>query len=231
MKFVYPWMLALLALVPVMGAVWLWLRARTEKRLDGFIAPALQARLMPRSPGLFRVQAALVLAGLLLVVFAAARPQWGHSEQTFQARSRNVVVALDVSRSMLATDVRPNRLERAKADVVDLIDSLEGDRCALVAFRRTGVLTCPLTTDHAFLRSALEKAGPESAPRGETDLGGAIRTALDALDPAADDHNAILLISDGGDLRGGALDAARAAAKRNVPIFTEIRRASCRERV
>ena len=220
MKFVYPWMLALLALVPVMGAVWLWLRARTEKRLDGFVAPALQGRLMPRSPGLFRVQAALVLAGLLLVVFAAARPQWGHSEQTFQARSRNVVVALDVSRSMLATDVRPNRLERAKADVVDLIDSLEGDRCALVAFRRTGVLLCPLTTDHGFLRAALEGATPDSAPRGETDLGGAIKTALDALDPAADDHNAILLISDGGDLRGNALEAARAAAKRNIPIFT-----------
>lgn len=220
MKFVYPWMLALLALVPVMGAVWLWLRTRTEKRLNGFVAPALQGRLMPRSPGLFRAQAALVLAGLLLVVFAAARPQWGHSEQKFQARTRNVVVALDVSRSMLATDVRPNRLERAKADVVDLIDSLEGDRCALVAFRRTGVLLCPLTTDHGFLRAALEGATPDSAPRGETDLGGAIRTALDALDPAADDHNAILLISDGGDLRGNALDAARAAAKRNIPIFT-----------
>ena len=220
MKFVYPWMLALLALVPIMGAVWLWLRARTEKRLNGFVAPALQKRLMPRSPGLFRVQAALVLAGLLFVVFAAARPQWGHSEQKFQARTRNVVVALDVSRSMLATDVRPNRLERAKADVVDLIDSLEGDRCALVAFRRTGVLLCPLTTDHGFLRAALEGATPDSAPRGETDLGGAIRTALDALDPAADDHNAILLISDGGDLRGNALDAARAAAKRNIPIFT-----------
>ncbi len=220
MKFVYPWMLALLALVPVMGAVWLWLRTRTEKRLNGFVAPALQKRLMPRSPGLFRVQAALVLAGLLFVVFAAARPQWGHSEQKFRARTRNVVVALDVSRSMLATDVRPNRLERAKADVVDLIDSLEGDRCALVAFRRTGVLLCPLTTDHGFLRAALEGATPDSAPRGETDLGGAIRTALDALDPAADDHNAILLISDGGDLRGNALDAARAAAKRNIPIFT-----------
>ena len=168
MKFVYPWMLALLVLVPVMGAVWLWLRTRTEKRLNGFVAPALQGRLMPRSPGLFRVQAGFVLAGLLFVVFAAARPQWGHSEQKFQARTRNVVVVLDVSRSMLATDVRPNRLERAKADVVDLIDSLEGDRCALVAFRRTGVLLCPLTTDHGFLRAALEGATPDSAPRAES---------------------------------------------------------------
>ena len=161
-----------------------------------------------------------MLAGLALVLFAAARPQWGHSAQKMQARTRNVVVALDVSRSMLATDVRPNRLERAKADIADLIDSLEGDRCALVAFRRTGVLLCPLTTDHGFLRSTLESVSPESAPRGETDLGSAIRAALAALDPAADDHNAIILISDGGDLRGGARDAAHLAARRNVPVFT-----------
>ncbi len=220
MKFVYPWMLILVALVPVAGAFWVWLRARTERRLNGLVAPSLQRRLMPRNPGLFNLQATLLLTGLFLVVFAAARPQLGHSSQKFEARSRNVVVALDVSRSMLAEDLQPNRLERAKADVADLIDSLEGDRCALVAFRRTGVLLCPLTTDHAFLRAALEGATPDSAPRGETDLGGAIKTALDALDPAADDHNAILLISDGGDLRGGALDAARAVAKRNVPIFT-----------
>ena len=220
MKFVNPWMLVLVALVPVAGAWWVFLRARAEKRLSGLVAPALQGRLLPRNPRLFNLQAALLLSGLALVLFATARPQWGHSSQKMQARTRNVVVALDVSRSMLAADVRPNRLERAKADVADLIDSLEGDRCAIVAFRRTGVLLCPLTTDHGFLRSTLESATPESAPRGETDLGSAIRTSLDALDPAADDHNAIILISDGGDLRGGARDAARLAAKRNVPVFT-----------
>ncbi len=220
MKFVYPWMLILVALVPVAGAFWVYLRARADKKLDGLVAPALQARLLPRAPRLFSLQAALLLAGLFLIVFAAARPQWGHSNQKIEARSRNVVVALDVSRSMLAADVRPNRLERAKADIADLIDSLEGDRCALVAFRRTGELLCPLTTDHAFLRSTLEGMTPESAPRGETDLGAAIKTSLEALDPAMDDHNAIILVSDGGDLRGGALASARAAAKRNVPIFT-----------
>ena len=221
MKFVYPWMLVLVALVPVTAALWIFLRARAERRLEKIVAPALMSRLLPRNSGrIARLQMPLMVAGLLLVAFAAARPQWGHSQVKIQARSRNVVVALDVSRSMLVADVRPNRLERAKADVADLIDSLEGDRCALVAFRRTGVLLCPLTTDHAFLRSALEGAAPESAPRGETDLGAAIRTSLDALDPATDDHNAIILISDGGDLRGGALDAAALAKKRNIPIFT-----------
>jgi Ca-activated chloride channel family protein len=165
-------------------------------------------------------QAILLLSGLALCLFAAARPQWGRSSQTVAAKSRNVVVAIDVSRSMLAADVRPNRLERAKADIADLIDSLEGDRCALVAFRQKGVLLCPLTTDRAFLRSALETANPDSAPRGETDLGAAIRTALQALDPAMDDHNAIILVSDGGDLRNNALAGAEVAKKRGIPIFT-----------
>ena len=221
MKFVYPQMLALVALVPLAGAFWIFLRARATRRLERIVAPALAGRLLPGGNGrLAQLQLPLMVAGLSLIAFAAARPQWGHSSEKLEARSRNVVVALDVSRSMLVEDVRPNRLERAKADIADLIDSLEGDRCALVAFRRTGVLLCPLTTDHAFLRSALEGAAPESAARGETDLGAAVRASLDALDPAADDHNAIILISDGGDLRGGALDAAALAKKRNVPVFT-----------
>ena len=220
MKFVYPWMLALVAIVPVAGALWVFLRARADKRLAAFVAPSLQARLLPRHPRLFSLQAVLLLTGLAFVFFAASRPQWGQSEQKAEVRSRNVVIALDVSRSMLAEDVRPNRLERAKADLADLVSSLDGDRCALVAFRRTGVLLCPLTTDYAFIRSAIEDAGPHSAPRGETDLGSAIRTALGALDPAKDEHNAIILISDGGDLRGGALQAAEEAKKRSVPVFT-----------
>jgi len=184
------------------------------------VAPALQGRLLPNRPKTFVVQAMLLLSGLALCLFAAARPQWGHSTQVVAAKSRNVVVALDVSRSMLAADVRPNRLERAKADIADLVDSLEGDRCALVAFRQKGVLLCPLTTDRAFLRSALETATPESAPRGETDLGAAIRTALQALDPMMNDHNAIILVSDGGDLRNNALEGAAVAKKRGIPIFT-----------
>ena len=168
MRFVNPWMLVLVLLVPVAGVFWTFLRARSEARLRGLVAPALQARLLPNRPKTFVVQAMLLLSGLALCLFAAARPQWGHSTQVVAAKSRNVVVALDVSRSMLAADVRPNRLERAKADIADLVDSLEGDRCALVAFRQKGVLLCPLTTDRAFLRSALETATPESAPRGET---------------------------------------------------------------
>ena len=213
MRFVNPIFLILTVIVPVAGLWWAFLRARREKALQRITLS------VPKS-SVSGLQLGLVIAGLALSLFAAARPQWGRVTEKTVERSRNVVVAIDVSRSMLAQDVRPNRLERAKADVADLIDSLDGDRCALVAFRRTGVVICPLTTDHAYLRSALEQLTPESAPRGETDLGSAIRAALDALDPAADDHNAIILISDGGDLRGEALQNAELAKKRGIPIFT-----------
>ena len=220
MRFAFPLLLVLVAAVPLAAVWWLFLQARREKSLERLVAPALRARLMPPGANLWGLQAFLVVMGLALSLFAASRPQWGKSTEKVVERSRNVVVAIDVSRSMLAEDVRPNRLERVKADVADLIDSLEGDRCALVAFRRMGLVICPLTTDHGFLRSALEQLSPDSAPRGETDLGGAIRASLDALDPAADDHNAIILISDGGDLRGEALKNAELAKKRGIPIFT-----------
>lgn len=213
MRFVNPFFLILTALVPVAGLWWAFLRARREKALKKITLA------VPKS-SVSGVQMGLVIVGLALSLFAAARPQWGKTTEKMVERSRNVVIAIDVSRSMLAEDVRPNRLERAKADVADLIDSLEGDRCALVAFRRTGVVICPLTTDHGYLRSALEQLTPESAARGETDLGSAIRAALDALDPAADDHNAIIMISDGGDLRGEAMQNAELAKKRGIPIFT-----------
>ena len=213
MRFVNPIFLILTAIVPIAGLWWAFLRVRREKALQKITLS------VPKS-SVSGLQMGLVIAGLILALFAAARPQWGRVTEKTIERSRNVVVAIDVSRSMLAQDVRPNRLERAKADVADLIDSLDGDRCALVAFRRTGVVICPLTTDHAYLRSALEQLTPESAPRGETDLGSAIRAVLDALDPAADDHNAIILISDGGDLRGEALQNAEIAKKRGIPIFT-----------
>ena len=213
MTFANPAFLVLTAVVPLAGLWWAFLRARREKAL------AKIALRVPKAPA-SGLQFALVLAGLALVLFAASRPRWGRVTERVAARSRNVVVAIDVSRSMLAADVRPNRLERAKADVADLVDALGGDRCALVAFRRTGVAICPLTTDRAYLRGALEQMSPDSAPRGETDLGSAIRASLDALDPAADDHNAIIMISDGGDLRGEAIANAELAAKRGVPIFT-----------
>lgn len=221
MRFVYPWLLLLLSIIPLVGMIWLWLDQRAQQRLARLVNPALQNKLMPiQAKSVRHLQFLLVFSGLTLLIFAAARPQWGRKDERVITRGRNLIIALDVSRSMLATDVHPNRLERAKTDIMDLIEDLDGDRAALLAFRNKGSLLCPLTTDYAFLRQALDGVTPESAARGETDLGDAIRKSLEALDPALDEYNAILLISDGEDLKGDAVSVAKLAGERNIPIFT-----------
>ncbi len=226
MRFGYPVLLIFVAIVPVAGFVWSLMKARREKALTRLTLN------VPQVP-FAGVQTTCILLGLFLVLFAASRPQWGKTMEKRIARSRNVVVAIDVSRSMLAGDVFPSRLKRAKADVADLIDALEDDRCSLVAFRKTAKALFPLTNDRAHLHNALESMDENSAPRGETDLGSAIRESLRVIekmhvDPESgepvkdwrDDHSAVIIISDGGDLKGEALQNAEYAKAHGVPVFT-----------
>lgn len=218
---VYPWVLFLVWGVPLWGVLAWQSQSRARLRIARFIHPSLQPRLCPpRSHGRHLAQIFLAALGLILSLLAAARPQWGHREETVWVRGRDLVIALDVSRSMLANDVHPSRLERAKADVLDLIKALRGDRAALVAFRRKATLLCPLTTDYAFLRQAVESAGPHSAPPGETNLADAILKAMEAFGSEDASHKAIILISDGEDLVGESLQAAEHAARQGIPIFT-----------
>ena len=126
MRFANPIFLVFSLLVPVAGLWWTFLRARREKALT-------KLTLKVPTSSVSGLQTACVVVGLFLALFAAARPQWGKSLEKSVTRARNVVIAIDVSRSMLAQDVRPNRLERAKADVADLVDSLEGARLSRFA--------------------------------------------------------------------------------------------------
>ncbi|MFO7871593.1 MAG: VWA domain-containing protein, partial [Kiritimatiellia bacterium] len=149
-----------------------------------------------------------------------AGPRWGVREAAVYRKGRDVAVVLDVSRSMLAEDVAPNRLRRAKTAVLDLLDEMDGGRVGIVAFRKRAVLLCPMTTDYSFARHALETAGLHSAPPGPTDLGEGIRYALDMFRESANRHLAIIVISDGEDLSAQAVSSAEEAAERNIPVFT-----------
>ncbi len=215
--FLHPSVLILLWLPPLWAGLALALRAGRRARAARLAGRAAAAR--ASGGGVFVLQVALCAAGLELAVLALARPQWGEREVRAETSSRNLLVLLDVSRSMLAGDVRPSRLARAKADLADLVPQLRGDRAALVAFRKSAVTLCPFTTDTAFLLEAIEGAEPDSAPRGETDLGSALEGALATLKPLGDAHNAILLVSDGEDLTGRAERAAKECGQRGIPVF------------
>ncbi len=217
MQLLHPaWLLALWPL-PFFGAAAALARRRRARRL-ALLGPRAAATAR-RGDRRFAVQLSLCLAGFAFAAFALARPWWGQRDEETFVSSRNVIVLLDVSRSMLARDVRPSRLGRAKADLSDLARDLDGDRACLVAFRANAQTLCPFTADTGFFLEALDAAGPDSAARGETDLGGALSAALALLRDRGGDHNAILLVSDGEDLSGTALAAAKQCGEAHIPVF------------
>ncbi|MBL8843900.1 MAG: VWA domain-containing protein [Planctomycetes bacterium] len=214
------WLQSLWLLLPL---AWLLIRGERRRRAAAtrFAAPLLAAQLLPPLGGArpwWRI--ACTLLGLAALAVAAAGPRLGLRVEPTQQRGADLLVLLDVSRSMLSEDVAPNRLERARSDVRDLVDRLEGHRVGLVLFAGKATLACPLTFDKAFFRAALAEAGPGSAPLGGTAIGDALRTALEALPAAGEREQALLLITDGEDHESMPLEAARAAAERGVRLFT-----------
>ncbi len=221
MTFLHPSLLFLLWIVPISGAIWIWIARHRPRSASRFISGALAVRLLPPTDtARFAVQLALLLSGALLALLAAARPTWGARPERVYQRGRDLIIALDVSRSMLARDVHPSRLGRAKADLQDLARILHGDRVGLVAFRGKAITLCPLTTDYAFFSQMLDNAGVDSAPAGETDIGMALDRAVEAFDATEGAHRAVVLVSDGEDLAGRSKDAAQRAREKGVVVFT-----------
>ncbi len=197
-----------------------WLDRRGGGALDLLLGPALRPRLV-KGLNPFRRQLRLWLLGLSAVclVVALMRPQFGIRHVAAPRIGAEIMVALDVSQSMLAEDVAPNRLERAKAEIVDLLSYLDGDQVGLIAFAGRATVLAPLTPDFSFLRLVLDGAGPHSVSRGGTRLEEPIRKAVEGFGPAADASRAILLITDGEDHDSFPLDAAEAAAEQGIAII------------
>ena len=220
MTFVHSTILLLLWLVIVPGLFLIWTHRRHKQRVLRIVHQNTLKNLRNKpSDIVFNIQLALLLSSFILTIIALARPQWGQREEVVWSSGRNVLILLDVSRSMLANDVHPNRLERAKADIMDLVVDLKGDRAGIMVFRNGTSLLCPFTTDIAFLKQTLEGITIDSAPRGETDIGSAISAALTTFKELGTDHNAVILISDGEDLSGKANEYAKKAGESGIPIF------------
>ena len=188
-------------------------RARRLARVIGRRAGVLAMELGPVRR---RVRRALVSIALLLAAIAVMQPMWGVSVRRVEQRRLDVIVCLDVSRSMLARDVSPSRLQRAQRQIRDLSARMCGDRLGLVVFAGEARLMVPLTRDMASFAELAALAEPISVRRGGTDLGAALTVARAAFDDDA--HGVVLLITDGEDLEQRGLRAAETLAKANTVV-------------
>ncbi|MDQ3037540.1 MAG: VWA domain-containing protein [Myxococcota bacterium] len=222
----------LLALVPVLAALpvfaW-WMRGRAAARFGN---PETTAMLVAGRSGPWRAtRAVLFVSAITLTVGALAGPQWGSRTRVLRKRGIDVVVVLDFSKSMLARDVRPSRIERAKAEVVRFIQELDGDRVGVVAFAGE-TMEFPMTTDYAALELFFRDLGPYDMPVGGTAIGRALTSAQHLLERAAPRGGAdraapeqarsrvVILMTDGEDHEGDPVAVARELAEQGVRVYT-----------
>ena len=221
MTFANPHMLWLLLVIPPALLAFFWWAARTRQRL---LTQFIQARLLPAlTVGISATRQKIRLGCLVLAVvgliLALARPQWGFDWEEMKLRGLDIVVAIDTSKSMLAEDIAPNRLARAKLAALELMQRARSDRLGLVAFAGSAFLQCPLTIDDAAFRQSVEALNVNIIPLGGTAIAEAIETALTAF-KEGDNYKVLVLFTDGEDHDSGALEAAEKAAKAGLRIFT-----------
>ena len=212
------WLLAAVIALAVAGARWL---ARRAASMRAFAEAGLLERLTPDVDRRRRAwRLALRVAALAVIVVAIAGPRWGFQWQKVEREGIDLIVAIDTSRSMLTEDVKPNRLERAKLAVLDLLKLLQGDRIGLVAFAGTAFLECPLTLDYSAFERSLHSIDVGIIPRGGTALERAIDASLGGFEARQGKHEALILITDGEDHEGDAEAAAKRAMEAGVKVFT-----------
>ena len=202
-----------------------WLFHRHDRRQRAALAAFASRHLLEKltasiSPARRTVKRFLLLFGLACLFVALARPQAGYLWQETQQRSVDILFAVDTSKSMLTQDVKPDRLTRARMAVDDLADRLDGDRLGLVAFAGEAFLECPLTLDGDAFRQSVDALDTTTIPRGGTDISSAIREAQEAFRAEPGSTKLLILMTDGEDLEGSAVDAAKEAAKDGLKIDT-----------
>jgi len=220
MNLAHPWILHFLWLAPLTALLFIVHNRQKTRAMERFAEPELLKRLTGDVRRGRRVlRSACLLAALILMILALAGPRWGSHYQEVSQRGVDILIVLDVSRSMLVEDVEPNRLERAKREISDFISVVQGDRLGLVAFAGAAFTQCTLTLDYGALAMFLTSLGPTMVPVPGTDLGAALQTATSAFDAASETDKVILLITDGEDNEDRGLQAAREAAKKGIKIF------------
>lgn len=220
MTFTHPDLLYLVWLVPVCVLLFLYGHKRRARIMADYGDAHTLQTISIRSGRLKTwCKHGLLLISLASIIVALAGLNYGHTWERIERKGVSIVLALDCSRSMLAKDIQPDRLERAKWEIRDLLNMLQGDKVGLVAFAGTAFLQCPVTLDYSGFGLFLQALSPDSMPVGGTDLNAAIETAMQAFDPEESSEKAIILITDGEKTMGDPLGAAKKAADEHIKIF------------
>jgi len=220
MQFAKPEYLYLLISIPLFIAGWLFTERRRRRALGELSDPRLLALLTDSlHAGRRRAKIILALTALLLLVVAAARPQMGSQLELVEQRGLDIMVVLDISSSMLARDIAPSRLDKAKLEVNDLLQRLPAASTGLVVFAGSSFVQFPLTTDVQAARTLLEAARPEIVSLPGTAIGDAIRRATQAFNEKTLKYKVVLLLTDGEDHNSDPLGAARQAAEQGVVVY------------
>jgi len=210
-----------LILVPLLVGLYWYAGRRSRVLMDRFGEHDLVRRLRATvSVTAVRWKGALVLAAVAALVLAVARPQFGTRVETLRRQGQDVMVALDVSRSMYAGDVAPNRLERAKIEIGRIIQRLDGDRIGLVAFAGDAFVQSPLTADYGAAMMFLSAMDPTLMSTQGTDLARAVTVSIEALEETPPENRIIVIVTDGEDHEGGLAEAIAAAAAAQATVHT-----------
>lgn len=220
-RFANPDNLYFLLAIPVFLLLFIYSRFRASKAMRKFGDSSLVSQLLPdRSVSRPVIKFTMLSAAYLLLVLAAARPQYGSKLEEVKKMGVEVIIALDVSNSMLAEDIKPNRLERSKQAIERMVEQLENDRMGLIVFAGDAYMQLPVTADYASAKMFLSSISPDIVPRQGTAIAAAINLGIRSFTPTNLESKAMIIITDGENHEDDPVAAAKAAAEKNIIIYT-----------
>ena len=218
-RFEEPAYLYLLLLLPLLVAFYLYSNYRRRKAIRRFGDPVLMASLMPRvSKYRPDIKFSILLIAIGMFALLLARPQFGSKLETVKRQGIEVIIALDISNSMLAQDVQPSRLEKAKRIVSQLVDKMENDKVGMIVFAGDAFTQLPITSDYISAKMFLETINPSLISKQGTAIGAAINLATRSFTPQEGVGRAVILITDGENHEGGVDEAIRKATEKGIQV-------------
>ena len=210
----------LLVTIPVFIAAYIWYTRRKRRELEAFGAPELMEQLMPNASRVRpTVKFSILMVALTFLIVAAARPQFGQSERTEKRQGIEAIVALDISNSMMAEDVAPNRLDRAKQMLSKLMDNMVNDKVGLVVFAGDAFVQLPITCDYVSAKMFLNTIKPDLIKTQGTAIGQALSTSIRCFGEQSEASRAIILITDGENHEDDAVAVAKRAREEGIQVL------------